>query len=111
MNPSLSKREVNRQRWHERINAWENSRQSQREFCKDHHLGYASFRRWRQILKSEDSEELVTPTEAVRFLTVKVQAEKPSNLTVLIQDDLRIEVPSGFNPQLLQQVIQVLRTS
>ncbi len=111
MNPSLSKREVNRQRWHERIKAWENSSQCQRTFCKDHHLGYASFRRWRQILKAEDSEELVTPTEPVRFLPVKVQAEKPANLTILIQDDLRIEVPAGFNPQLLQQVIQVLRTA
>ena len=111
MSPSLSKREVNRQRWYERIKAWENSSQSQREFCKDHHLGYASFRRWRQILKAEDSEELITPTDPVRFLAVKVQAEKPANLTILIQDDLRVEVPSGFNPQVLQQVIQVLRTA
>ena len=111
MNPSLSKREVNRQRWHERIKAWKNSSRSQREFCKVHHLGYASFRRWRQIFKAEDSEDLAIPTAPVRFLPLKVQAEKPANLTILIQDDLRIEVPSGFNPQLLQQVVQVLRTS
>ena len=111
MNPSLSKREVNRQRWHERIKAWENSSQSQRAFCKERHLGYASFRRWRQIFKTEDSKELITPTEPVRFLPVKVQTEKNSSLTILVQDDLRIEVPTGFNPHLLQQVIQVLRTA
>jgi hypothetical protein len=71
----------------------------------------ATFQRWRRIFKAEDSKGLVTPTEPVRFLPVKVQAEKPANLTVLIQDDLRIEVPTGFNPQLLKQVIQVLRAS
>ena len=112
MNSSLSKREVNRQRWCERINAWENSSQSQKAFCKDQHVGLASFQRWRRILKAEDSEDLdTTPSEAVRLLPVKVQVEKPTNLTILLQDDLRIEVPAGFNPHLLQQVIQVLRGS
>ena len=111
MTPSLSKRESVRQHWLEQVSAWKNSQQSQREFCKAHHLGYASFRRWRQIFKSEDSEALMRPTEPVRFLPVHVQAEKPANLTILIQDDLRIEVPSGFSPKLLQQVIQVLRVS
>ncbi len=71
----------------------------------------AAFQRWRRIFKAEDSEDLVTPTEPVHFLPVEVQRDKSSNLTVLIQDDLRIEVPTGFNPHLLQQVIQVLRAS
>ena len=111
MNPSLSKREINRQRWLERINAWTNSNQSQQEFCKAHHLGYASFRRWRGLLKTEESEAVADATGVVRFLPVKVHETTPSNLTILIQDDLRIEVPTGFNPHLLQQIIQVLRAS
>jgi len=111
MNPSLSKREINRQRWRERINAWTNSNQSQQAFCKAHHLGYASFRRWRRLLKAEESEAAVDATDMVRFLPVKVHDTPPSNLTVLIQDDLRIEVQTGFNPHLLQQIIQVLRAS
>ncbi len=112
MNPSLSKREISRQRWRERINAWGNSTQSQKAFCEDQHVGLASFQRWRRILKAEDSEGSLTALpETVRFLPVKVQEEKPANLMILIQDDLRIEVPAGFNPQLLRQVIQVLRAS
>ncbi len=110
MNPSLSKREINRQRWRERINAWKNSTQSQKAFCEDQHVGLASFQRWRRILKAGDSEATASP-EPVRSLPVKVQAETPSNLTILIHDNLRIEVPAGFNPQLLQQVIQILRAS
>ena len=111
MNPSLSKREINRQRWGERINAWRNSNQSQQAFCKAHHLGYTSFRRWRRLLETEESEAASDVTGVVRLLPVKVHETIPSSLTVLIQDDLRIEVPTGFNPQLLQQIIQVLRTS
>ncbi len=112
MEPSLSKRDLNRQRWRERISAWKNGSQSQKAFCEDQHVGLASFQRWRRILKAEDSEGSVTALpEAVRFLPVKVQEEKPANLTILIHADLRIEVQAGFNPQLLQQVIQVLRAS
>ena len=111
MNPRLSKREINRQRWRERITAWKNSSQSQKAFCEDQHLGLASFQRWRRILKAEESDGSIAPTEAVRFLPVNVQEEKSLNLTVLVQNDLRIEVPAGFNPHLLQQVIQVLRAS
>jgi hypothetical protein len=111
MNPSLSKREINRQRWHERVKAWKNSGQTQQAFCKAHHLGYASFRRWRRLLKTVEPEAATDATGMVRFLPVKVHETIPSNLVVLIQDDLRIEVRAGFNPHLLQQIIQVLRAS
>ncbi len=59
----------------------------------------------------EDSEGLPTANEAIRFLPVNVQRERLANLTIRIQEDLRIEVPAGFDPHVLQQVIQVLRAS
>jgi hypothetical protein len=106
--PRLSKREINRQRWRERISAWKDSSQSQKAFCEERHLRLASFQRWRRIFKAEDFEGLPTATEAVRFVPVHVQRESP---TILLQEDLRIEVPAGFDPHVLQQVIQVLRAS
>jgi hypothetical protein len=111
MKRSVSKREEDRQRWLDRINAWQNSNQSQKAFCKEHQLGYASFRRWRRILKAEDAKVAVFPGEPVRFLPVNVQEPISSNLMIHIQNDLRIEVVPGFNLQLLQQVLQVLRAS
>ena len=111
MKPSLSKREINRQRWRERIDAWETSNQSQKAFCKDHHLGRASFQRWHRIFKAEDAEGINVHPAPVSFLPVGVRETVPSNLTILIQDDLRIQVPPGFNPELLQQVIKVLQAS
>ena len=93
MRPSVSKREINRRRWRERISALKEGNQTQKAFCEAHHLRLASFQRWRRMFKVEDSEGLRIVTEAVRFVPVKVQRESPTNLTIRIQEDLRIEVP------------------
>ena len=111
MNPSLSKREINRQRWRGHFNAWKTSNQSQKAFCNDYHLGLASFQRWHRIFKAEETEGVTTHPAPVSFLPVIVREAVPLSLTILIQDDLRIQVPPGFNPELLQQVVQVLQAS
>jgi hypothetical protein len=108
MKPRISKRQRNRQRWQEHIDAWKDSGLTQKVFCETHHLSFGSFRRWRRLFKAE---AVATPNERVRFVPVKVTEPTDSILTVRFQEDWRIEVPSGFNPQLLQQVIQVLRSS
>ncbi len=111
MKPRISKRATNRQRWRERIDAWKDSHLSQKAFCEAQHLSVASFRRWRQIFTAEDGEAVVSRTEPVRFVPVKVHEPPCSKLMLCIHTDLRIEVAPGFDPQLLQQVIQVLRAS
>ena len=108
MGSSLSKREINRQRWRERINAWKRSGQSQKAFCQHHHLGLASFRRWCGIFKAEEAAEKPAP---MALLPVRVKAAQPANLTVVLDDDLRIEIPAGFDPQALRQLVRVLRVS
>jgi len=111
MSPSLSKREINRQRWRKHINVWKTSNQSQKAFCEAHHLGLASFQRWHRILKAEEKEGVAAHLTPVSFLPVRVRETVPPSLTILIRDDLRIQVPAGFNPELLQQVIQALQAS
>ncbi len=111
MELSLSKRAINRQRWHERINAWKNSNQTQKAFCKDHQLRLASFQRWHRLFKAEDDQGVTTVPAPVSFLPVRVREPVPSKLSILVQDGLRIEVPSRFDPELLRQVIDVLRAS
>ena len=108
MNGSLSKREVNRERWRERIATWQQSGQSQKVFCQQQRLGLASFQRWRRIFETEEASDNLAP---VAFLPVRVKETKPSNLTVVINDKLRIEIPAGFDPNSLRQIIEVLRAS
>ena len=108
MNLSLSKREINRQRWLERIRAWKQSGQTQRAFCQQHHLGLASFQRWRRKLRVEKKPE---ESSTITFLPVSVKNAHASNLTLRVNDHLHIEIPSGFDPNTLKQVIDVLQAS
>ena len=106
MASSLPKRAINRQRWLERIRAWEESGLTQKAFCEQHHLGLASLQRWRRLFKTEEASSNSAP---VALLPVRVKETRSSNLNVVINDDLRIEIPSGFDPSALRQVIEVLR--
>ena len=108
MNPSLSKREINRQRWLERITDWQQSGLTQQAFCKHHHLGLASFQRWRRIAMTEEKSK---DTPAVAFLPVNLVEPSASNLTLRINDTLRLEISTGFDPTTLKRVILILQTS
>ena len=108
MSTILSKRDINHQRWLERITDWKQSGQSQKTFCEQHYLVLASFRRWHQIFMKEEKRQESKP---VIFLPVSVKDIPTSNLTILIDGNLRIEIPAGFDPHLLKQVLQVCQTS
>jgi len=73
MKLSLSKREINRQRWRERIDAWKTGNQPQKAFCEAHHLGLASFQRWHRIFKAEEAKGVTAYPAPVSFLPVRVR--------------------------------------
>ena len=108
MSSSLSKREINRQRWRERIRAWEQSGLTQKAFCEQHHLGLASLQRWRRLFKTKEAAHNARP---VALLPVRVKERNSANLTVVVNDELRIEIPAGFDPNTLKQVIEVVQAS
>ena len=108
MNPSLTKREANRQRWFDRIEDWKQSGLTQKTFCKQQQLGLGSFQRWRGIFVRGEKPEA---SSAVSFVPVNVTVDKASSLALLIDDQLRIEIPAGFDPVTLKQVIQALQAA
>ena len=106
MKTSLSKRELNRQRWYELFTTWKQSNKNPRAFCQKHQLGLASFQRWRRIFEKEDNQKEVVP---VNFLPIRVHDRRTSNLIVQLNGCLHIEVPVEFDQQTLKDVVQVLR--
>lgn len=108
MDSSLSKRQINRQRWRKRVNTWKQSGQSQKAFCQHHHLGLTSFQRWCRLFKTQEKSN---PPTALSLLPVSVKRTSPSHLSVVVNEDLRIEIPADFDPNALRQIIQVLRGS
>jgi hypothetical protein len=108
MNPSLTKRAANRQRWFDRIEAWKQNDLTQKAFCEQQQLRLGSFQRWRGIFMRGERPEA---SSAVSFLPVNVTAAPASSLALRIDDHLRIEIPAGFDPVTLKQVVQALRAS
>ena len=108
MIPSLSKRVANRQRWFDRIQHWKQSGLTQKAFCEQQQLGLGSFQRWRGIFMRGEKPEA---SSAVSFLPVNVTLAPASSLALLIDDHLRIEIPAGFDPVILKQVVQALQAA
>jgi hypothetical protein len=108
MNSSLSKREVNHQRWSERIRHWKRSDLTQKAFCERHQIGLASFQRWRGIFAKEGKPKAPLAT----FLPINiVQSASAPSLALCLGEGLRIEIPAGFDPVMLKQVVHALRAS
>ena len=108
MNPSLTKREANRQCWFDRIETWKQSGLTQKAFCEQQRLGLGSFQRWRGIFMRGEKPEA---SSAVNFLPVNVTVDEAPSLALLIDDHLRIEIPAGFDPVTLKQVVQALQAA
>ena len=108
MNPNLSKREANRQRWFDHIKDWKQSGLTQKAFCEQQQLRLGSFQRWRGIFMQGEEPEA---SSAVSFLPVNVTAALTSSLALVINDYLRIEIPAGFDPVILKQVVQALQAA
>ncbi len=101
-------RELNRQRWFEHVQNWQRSGLTPKVFCEQPQLGRASFQRWRGIVAREKpSASASTRT----FLPVHIAEPSASSLTLLLGDELRLEIPAGFDAATLQQVIHTLQSS
>lgn len=108
MTSSLSKRAANRQRWFDHIEAWQQSGLTQKAFCEQQQLRLGSFLRWRGICKRERKPR---GASTMTFLPVQITVPKAAGLALLLGDELRIEIPVGFDPATLKQVVQTLRAS
>ena len=114
------KRERNRQRWPERIAAWERSGLSQREFIEQQRLNTASFQRWKRIYRHEMSaveaqesrtEGEVAPASRVGLLAVEVLSEpvaSDSGVTVQLEHMMQIRLERNFDTGTLARVLQVI---
>lgn len=108
MSSSLSKREVNRQRWFDCIEHWKRSGLTQKTFCEQHQIGLASFQRWRGIFAKEGKPKATPAT----FIPVSiVPSTSTPSLALCLGEDLRLEIPVGFDPVTLKRVIQVFQSA
>jgi hypothetical protein len=90
--------------WQQRLNDFENSEQNGKEWCASQGISLSQFRYWRRKL-------LLTPATSPThsWMTVDFeQAQEQETLFVHLGTS-KIEVHAGFNPDLLANVVRVLR--
>jgi len=108
MSPSLSKRQVNRERWFDRIEHCRQSGLSQKAYCEQHRIGIASFRRWRAIFVREGKPK----ARLTSLLPVNIiAAVSGPSLALWFGEELRLEISSGFDAVMLKQVVEALQAS
>ncbi len=105
MSSSQSKRQVNRERWFDRIERCKQSGLTQKAFCEQHRIGIASFRRWRAIFiregKAQASRPILLPVNII-------PAVSGPSLALWFGEELRLEIPPGFDSVMLKQVVEAL---
>lgn len=115
--PPQGKRARNRQRWFERICAWERSDLSQRAFIERHCLNGASFYRWKRIYRSEGAEGTgasasgMLANAGAGLVPVEVlEQSHPGDCGVMLELDgtMRIRLEPAFDAATLERVLRLL---
>jgi len=112
------KRERNRQRWFERIRAWEKGGLSQRAFMEQHGLNTASFHRWKRIYRSESggvgaggqAGAMPAKTNAGLVPVEILRQPHPGGSGVMLELNgaMRIRLEPAFDAGTLERVLELL---
>ena len=93
-----------REYWRTHSEAWQESGQTQGEYCKQHGLNLKTFAYWRRRQKKDNPSVRLVQLSAEALH----QAER-SALRIVVDNRYAIEVSDGFNPTTLGRVVEVLR--
>ncbi len=106
----MSRVELRRQ-WEERIRVFRASGQGVAVWCATHDISVATFHYWlRRFPLLPPSVSDSTPVRFLQLDMASIPAQEDLSLTLRI-GAVTIDVPQGFDPALLRQVVNVLTTT
>ncbi len=91
--------------WQKQVEKYSKTSMSQRAFCRNNGISYWSFNTWKRRL-SENSvkkDMVEVPAKKVRGVS-----KVPSKIELEINQSIRVFISSGFDPDLLKNVISAL---
>jgi hypothetical protein len=105
MAPGRARDEHKEQAWRRRIEQWQASGLSVRDFCARYRLATASFYSWRRVLERRAAERPA-------FVPVQVVADATSDnagaLEVVLADGRVVRIAPGFDTATLLRLLAVL---
>jgi len=100
--------EQKRSYWKQHIDSWQQTGLTQVEYCRQHNLKHHQLVYWKKrFLKTETNVSFV-PLKLEDLLEIPARQDQ-SSLTLVINNQFKIEIRAGFDAQLLRQLIFALR--
>ncbi len=91
--------------WQRKVNEFNNSGLTQREFCRQNDLSYWSFNSWnRRLSKDKGATSLVE----IPSKTIKSMSQPKDEFEIITKNGLRIKIPDKFKPETLSSILEVL---
>jgi hypothetical protein len=103
----MSKSEL-RTEWEQRISDFIASGQSASKWCATNEINIHQFWYWKRRLK--DLQDQVTGSSKWLSIEMDDSTETPSNTLIVRVGQSSVEVKSGFDPNLLADVVRTLRS-
>ena len=100
--------EQKRAYWKQHIDSWQQTGLSQAEYCRRHNLRHHQLVYWKKRFVKTETQVSFAALKLDDLLNIPCQSEQAS-LFLLINDHFKIEIRSGFDAQLLRQLIFALR--
>jgi hypothetical protein len=100
--------EQKRINWKQHIDSWQQTGLSQAEYCRRHNLKDHQLTYWKKRFLKTETEVSFVPLKLEDIIDTPARTDHAS-LSLIINNQFKIEVRSGFDAQLLRQLIYVLR--
>jgi len=106
---SVNRSTINSKIWLAHLGAWQKSRLSRAEYCRQHDLSYHALNYWKK--KTDRRQKAAChffPVPVTKIAQAAVH-DCTATLKVDLGRGLKIEVHDGFTPATLSRIVQALR--
>ena len=100
--------EQKRAYWKQHIDSWQETGLTQREYCRRHNLKHHQLVYWKKRFFKAETEVSFVPLKLEGLLDLSDRPQHAS-LTLVIDNQFKVEIRAGFDTQLLRQLIFSLR--
>jgi hypothetical protein len=100
--------EQKRTHWKQHIDSWQQTGLTQAEYCRRNDLKHHQMVYWKKRFLNTETDASFVPIKLEDLLDISTQPDRAS-LSLVINDQFKIEISAGFDALLLRQVIVALR--
>jgi hypothetical protein len=94
--------------WKQHIESWQETGLTQAEYCRRHNLKHYQLVYWKKRFLKTETDVSFVPLRLEDLLDIPAQPVH-APLCLLIDNHFQVEIRSGFDAQLLRQLIFALR--